>query len=157
MLLGRDDKARRHLRKILSVIDMDFPRTIAECDLAILELRSQRLAEARQRMARVLSVVDNEVHLREASRRVRLTAALVEAIAGESEETVSRLLREAAEFSTTGYDLSTVGRAIENKLVTAQNASEFYPLEYLQYWSQNPLAMVPAETLTPQAVFDDVA
>jgi hypothetical protein len=82
LLRGRIPDARDHLNRLLAVMDMDFPRTIAECDMAILDLLSHREQAAKQRM-RGLSSVVADVRIRDASRRVWLTAAIVEAVLGE--------------------------------------------------------------------------
>ena len=152
---GRDEEAWTHLNRIIPVMEMDFPRVIAECDLAILELRRSALGEARERVNSLLDVIE-DVGIRDASRRVRQTAAIIEFVAGSRDLSLQRL-QEAEGSGIMSADSSSILGAIRSGDLTAETALACYPDEYLQYWSQNPLKMLPAETLTPQAVFEDVA
>jgi hypothetical protein len=75
----------------------------------------------------------------------------------KSVERLERYLRDAEQLGGAAAEVARIRRAAGVASLTAENAVAFYPHEYLQYWSQNPLKMLPAETLTPQAKFNDVA
>jgi tetratricopeptide (TPR) repeat protein len=157
LLRGRDDEARRHLAKLLSVIEMDFPRALAECTMAVLELRGGQPRIAQDRIRRLTARVDKDVRMREASTRVRLTAALVESLTNDDPEVGRRLVAEAAEYSPEAPELLKIEDVVTKGTATVENLRDLYPHEYLQYWSQNPLKVLPAEALTAQTIFHDVA
>jgi hypothetical protein len=157
LLSGRVSDACNHLNSLLTMMDMDFPRIIAECDLAIADLVSDRKQDAKRRMRALVSIVDDEVRIRDASRRVRLTTAIVEAAVAESPERVELYLQEVAKLGGGEEEVARIRRAANDPHALLESAVALYPFEYLQYWSQNPLKMLPAELLTPQTKFDDVA
>jgi tetratricopeptide (TPR) repeat protein len=155
LLTGDYDAAETHLLKLLEVMDDDFPRLVAECDLAMLELRRGVGAEAQRRTERILRSTI-AVRLIDASRRARLTAAIVAGSIGDATQAEAHLW--SAESLRGGSETAPeIRRAIKSGELNSSTALRYYPAEYLQYWSLNPLKFLPSEALTPQAVLHDVA
>jgi hypothetical protein len=156
LLQRRWDEARNQLAKVLAFAEMDFPRMIAESNMAMIEASSGNLSQARERILRLLLVVD-AVGIDDSSWRVRLTAALIDALTVGPSASTQTYLEEAISFGASPDQVDKIKRAMMSSTFTAESALSMYPYEYLQYWSQNPLKVLPAEALTPQTVLDNVA
>ena len=155
LVSGHYEKARTHLLKLLCVMDDDFPRIIAECDLAMLETSMGLGESAKERVVRLLSIAD-DIRIVDASRRARLTAGIVFAAFGDQEEGESQL-RSADDLGGKTDESEKIRQALGAGRLTPTTAIESYPVEYMQYWSLNPLKLLPSEALTAQAVLHDVA
>ena len=154
--LGRIEEARAQLLRHCSIIKWDLPRCFAENALALAEwlLDDQksairRIDETMRESARIKIV--------EPHQRTLFNAALVEAATNGVSAQFHRLilyLRSAKWTPENTIALLEVNASAG--AIPKERLCELWSLDYCQYWSQNPLAMLPHELLTLQTVADDV-
>lgn len=155
MLLGEFDRAHQHLSKLLPMMEMDYPRVIAEANLAALDMLLGRVSAAVDRM-RMLIVAADGIRIVDCARHVRLSSALIENVAGNAIR-ATRLLDDAEVRGGATKETATIRQAISGGPLDPREAFTLYRKDWMQYWSQNPLQMLPAATLTAQPKLDHVA
>lgn len=146
--LGRLQEAKAHLLRYCSITEWDLPRCFAENALALAEwlLDDQKSAVGRIKEAIYESA---RVKLIEAQQRTLFNATLLEAAANGPSAQFQQLvhsMRKTKWISEERIALleenASIGKIPKEKLC------DFWSLEYCQYWSQNPLALLPHEFLT---------
>lgn len=155
MLLGQLDRAQQHMIKLLPMMEMNYPRVITESNLAMLEMLLDRKTAAVDRM-RALIVASNEINIPDCARHVRFAGALIENFVGHVAKSAS-LLDDAEALGGTTPELIRIRQAISGGCINSNEAFKLYRKDWMQYWSQNPLQMLPATTLTAQPEFHHVA
>jgi len=155
MLLGHYERAQQHMIKLLPMMELNYPRVVTETNLAMLEMRLDRKFVALDRI-RALIVAADEIKILDCARHVRLAGALIEHVAGHAIRSAG-LLDEVEKLGGLIPELPQIREATSAGRLDAVEAFELYREDWMQYWSQNPLQMLPAATLTPQSEFDHVA
>ena len=155
MLLGQLDRARLHMTKLLPMMETNYPSVITETNLAIIELISGDRASALTRVRSLLRTAD-QVRILDCWRHVRLAAVLSESSAGNAARAAALLGELEAKGGADG-NVARLRTAISSGPVEPRNALALYRTDWMQYWSQNPLKMLPVATLTAKPELDHVA
>jgi tetratricopeptide (TPR) repeat protein len=155
MLLGQFDRARQHMMKLLPMMEMNYPRVITETNLAMLDMLHEPRSAAVEKIRRLITACDN-IKIPDCVRHVRLAGALIEHVAGHVARSTS-LLNEAESRAGATPELLRIRQATAGGNLAASEAFKLYRQDWMQYWSQNPLQMLPAATLTAQAELHRVA
>ncbi|MES2938465.1 MAG: hypothetical protein V4864_12345 [Pseudomonadota bacterium] len=154
MLLGEFELAQRHMVKLLPMMEMNYPRAITEANLAILDMLLGRQTTAVDRVRTLVAAAD-EIGIVDCARHIRFAGALIESVAGQTAKAAS-LLNDAEARGGTTRELSIIRQAIAGGPLDPRAAFKLYRKDWMQYWSQNPLQMLPAATLTAQPKLDHV-
>lgn len=146
--VGRIADARRHLVQYCAITEWDFPRCLAENALALAEWLDGDYKMARSRMDSVLKHA-GELPLADAQLRSCYNSAVLEAVAeGDTAKLRERIAHLRAANWTVEEELQAVERAAAAARVLPEQVADLWSLDYCQYWSQNPLALLPQELLT---------
>jgi len=148
MLLGQFDAAQQHMNKLVPMMEMNYPRAITEANLAILEMLLDRKSAAVSRI-RALITASNEINILDCARHVRFAGALIENVAGHGIR-AENLLNDVEIRGGTTQESARIREVISGGSIDARKAFELYRKDWMQYWSQNPLQMLPETTLTAQ-------
>ena len=154
-LLGQLDRARSHIAKLLPMMSMGYPRAITEANLAMIDMRQDREADAVNRI-RALILAAEEVKILDCARHVRFAGALIENVAGNAARALE-LLTEAEVRGGSTAELKALRKVISCGSIDRLTAFKLYRSDWMQYWSQNPLQMLPAATLTAQPELNHMA
>jgi tetratricopeptide (TPR) repeat protein len=155
MLLGLYERAELHIIKLLPMMDMNYPRVVTETNLAMLELRLGRMSAALDRIRGLIAAAE-EIKILDCARHARLAGALIEHAAGYTIRSAG-LLDEAETLGDPNSDVLPIRQALTAGPLDAIEAFKLYREDWMQYWSQNPLQMLPAATLTAQSEFHHMA
>jgi hypothetical protein len=155
-LTGQFAKAAAHLRKVSAIASLDFPQVVMESTLAFAEAMLGDVNGARLRM-RHLTERAAKLKLPEAVYRANVNAAALEALAGPSDHRFESYVQAAASAGFwAGTSLQRVVTGARNAVIVHENLPEFLSYDYFQYWSQNPLSILPPPLLPEKAVRDHV-
>ncbi|MCG2583587.1 hypothetical protein [Massilia sp. TS11] len=155
LCLGEYARARLHMNKLLPMMEMNYPRAITEANLAMLHLYDGQTQQALDQV-RALIIAADAVKVLDCARHVRFAGALIEYCAGYPVRATALL----DEIDTIGGDspyLNRLRTRFSAGPLEAAEALALYRTDWMQYWSQNPLQMLPASTLTAQSMFHHVA
>lgn len=155
ILLGQLDRARVHMTKLLPMMETNYPSIVTETNLAMLDMATGRQSQGLARL-RALAGTASEVKILDCWRHVHLAAALVENVAGNSGHAMS-LVDKIELKGGPSRTLSRIRTALANGTLSPEAALGLYRTDWMQYWSQNPLKMLPVSCLTSQPELHSVA
>lgn len=154
--LGRLEEANAHLERYCSITEWDLPRCFAENALVLTEWL---LDDHKSAIARIEEAMRESarVKLLEAQQRTLFNATLIEAAANGPSAQFQQFIHNLRSANWISKDkIACVEVNASTGTIATEKLCDLWSLEYCQYWSQNPLAMLPHEFLTLQAVGDDV-
>lgn len=141
LLIGRHKEAYEHLRRIIPVIPWDYPKCIASCSLAFLEAIQGEIETARQIMFEA-TINARDLGLIEIQERCENNKILIDTIIGHD---LGRTYG-AAQNNRNIYGDRQSDHKIENTCIDKNVYDSYiksFDYDFCQYWSQNPLAMIP--------------
>lgn len=139
-------EAKLHLIRYCSITAWDFPRCLAENSLTLAEWILGEKEKSFGRMDSLLERVD-ALRIQEAGTLTRWNACILLALARNDDCGFQLQFRPINQIS-----LSEMEIHVSEALQSADNGGEailgHWKTEYCQYWSQNPLALLPGDLLT---------
>lgn len=150
-------KAATHLQKVSAFAAVDFPKVVMESALAFAEAISGDLPSARKRAAKAVQLA-RAVGLAEAAFHANANAAAIEALAKSEDSRFSTYYLGAKNcgFWPGAEALEQLGQGKADAAITCETLTEYFSYDYFQYWSQNPLAVLPPPILPIKAVSDNM-
>src|SRR5664280_966676 len=146
--VGRWAEAAQHLLRYCAITEWDFPRCLGENALVLAEWVTGAPDRALQRMA---ATVERAQHLALADARFRTlyNSIVLEGVAhGPTGDFRTQLTKLRETCWASEEELAKLSQTVTGGARSPETMCELWSLDYCQYWSQNPLAMLPQELLT---------